>query len=118
MNWEKFREDLDKAFVTVGNEYGLRLEAKTIRYDDISVRFTVEGIFLQEGEDADQILFEKDCVKFGISPDMYGVVIRVKDKSYKIIGVNTRARKYPLVIKGEDGIRRKATLGILPNKEK
>jgi len=113
MNWDSFRKDLDVALSSVTEKYNVSLSPKTIRYNDLTFRFTVEGAFLQDDKSAEQVLFESHCTKFNVSPDMYGAILNVNNEEMKLIGLNPKARKYPVIVEDKDGVQRKAGLSIL-----
>lgn len=113
MNWKEFLEDFKKSVEGVSQKYNVTLNPKTIRYDDTTFRFTVEGVRNQEGKDTERVLFEKHCLSFGVSPSDYRKELTMGGKKYKLIGFNPRARKFPLLLEGENGEKMKSSTLVL-----
>ena len=118
INWTEFRKDLKDCLSTIEQKYGLSLEAKSISYDETTFSFPVKAVVLESGKSVEQILFEKNCFKYGLTKEDFNAKIILGGEEYKLIGVNTRARKYPFILKKLDGTKIKADSTVLRNKEK
>ena len=103
INWESFRKDFEKAVKSVELKYNVELSQKTISYDSLTFRFTVDGVRLRDDKDAEQLMFEKYCLKYGVSPDKYKAELLVNGKLMNLVGFNPRARKYPLILRDKNG---------------
>lgn len=99
---DRFRKDFMEAVAMLQDKYDVTISLGNITYnkDEFSSRLTVKN-----GRDSEEIErkdFDANVWKFehlGFKPGMYRrVFIAVNDKRYAIIGFNTRAKKYPLII--------------------
>lgn len=114
MNWSSFRKDVETALKEVNKKYNVEMSTKNISYDDKSFRFSVEGIMMEEGKSAEQISFENECRKFILEPSDYGKIVKLDGDDYKIVGIHSRAKKYPIILeKIKDGSKIKITINLL-----
>jgi hypothetical protein len=93
--------------------------------DELSVRFTENGTvhFTSQHfvlkvecdfEDAYTTLQTKDeldwnrlCYRYGLSPEDRGKIITMNDKKFKLIGIKSVNKKYPIIGSGPGGRRTK-----------
>jgi hypothetical protein len=95
--------------------YGIKFNLGRIRFDDVSFRGRLEGTLLSPsgGDSADLVHFKKHCFIYGLKPTDYNKMVtlpaysRFAGKSGRISGINTRAKKYPIIITLADGTRTK-----------
>jgi hypothetical protein len=96
------RNELQLAVDRVCARHGLNAEQqKNITYneDSFNIRFTISN-----GEvDLNKKTFDANCFAFGLSPNHYGETFRNNGKIHTIVGINTRARKYPIETSADDG---------------
>lgn len=100
--FKKFRKDFDKTLSDLLDEYGFKMEQGNIRYDDFQMSFKVtfkDGGDLDE-EDFKRKEFEKMARHFmGIDSEDYGQIFESHGRKFKIVALNKRAKKYPLITK-------------------
>lgn len=116
MNWEEFREDVNTALGSVKEKYKVGLDIKTIRYDAKTFRFTVEGVFLVGDKSSEQTVFDNNCFKYGLNKSDFNSILFIEGKRYKIVGINPKARKYPIIVEDDSGNKVKASTEVLKNK--
>jgi hypothetical protein len=103
--------DLKDAFAEIGKKHGLQLVMGTMTYNELYFTMPVKGRFLDalgSTEAADKEEFELYARKFGLDPKLFGQTINTGLKSYKIVGIAPKARKYPVMAEAQ-GKRYKLT---------
>ena len=101
-NLRAFRNDFMKAVEALEEQYDVSISMGNITYEE--ERFTAK-ITVNKGRDPEEIAraeFDANVWKFahlGLAPGMYRrVFIGYTGERYALIGLNTRAPKYPLII--------------------
>lgn len=95
--------------------YGIKFHLGRIRFDDVSFRGRLEGTLLSpSGNDsAEAVQFKNSCLRYGLQPSDYNKTVtlpiysKFAGKNGRISGINTRAKKYPIIITLSDGTRTK-----------
>ena len=115
---DKFKEDFEVAMVSLQEKYDVTITLGPITYykNDFSASLTVDN-----GRDPEEIRcrrFNRNVWKYkslGFEEGMYRrIFIADDEKRYAILGFNTKAKKYPLVIADiETGESFKATTGFV-----
>ena len=115
---KQFRELLNKHLQTFEEETGVRVELGNIRFTSMSLTSKVSATILKNGstEEADRIKFDRDSFKVGCSRDLYGKQFRWEGVLYKVTGIKTRSRKYPLICEDvEYGLQYKFPVHLVEN---
>ena len=109
----EFRQDFNTAVAEMQKKYGVKISLGSITYEEnrFSAKLTV--VNGKDAEEAERAAFDADVWKFshlGLEKGMYKrVIIGTDGNRYAIVGFNTKAQKYPLIlISIRDGIRIKA----------
>jgi hypothetical protein len=92
--------DLRAAFVAIGEKHKISIAMGSLTYNDLYFTCPIKGRFLDakgSTEEADKAEWDAYCGKFGLKSDMFGKVFVLGGKTYKIIGIKPKARKYPVV---------------------
>ena len=90
---EALREALEPELKRIGKETGLDLSIGAMTYGDkITCRLTA----LPAGVDPEAVEWKRCCVRYGLKPEHLNEVISFRGSKFKLIGLNTRRRKYPL----------------------
>ena len=81
-----------------GKENGLGMKVGSLRYSKDGFRMTVEGAVLS-GEVAsfEKANFIRHCSKYGLTPEDFGREFTNGDGVYRICGIKTSNRKYPIL---------------------
>ena len=96
----KAREHIDKALAAVGEELGVNLQLGNCRYTPgESFTFKLEGLAL--GEDGKAVSKEASdfvmlATSFGLKPEDLGKEFVSRGETFKITGLNLKAKKYPI----------------------
>lgn len=104
-NVKKLRTDLNTEFEKIGKKLGLTLNFGNITFDSSEVRFKlhiherVAGASPEKQKmNADMMNFAKKCCKYNLMPSDYGKTFKsLTGKTFKIVGLNTRAQRYPII---------------------
>lgn len=94
------QQDLKAAFAAVGEKHRISIAMGSLTYNDLYFTCPIKGRFLDakgSTEEADKAEWDAYCGKFGLKADMFGQVFTIAGKTYKIIGIKPKARKYPVV---------------------
>lgn len=99
-NLKDFRAHMQRA----ADEFGVQLEIGRITFSDSSAKFSA-NIYNENGK-ADE--FAKGARKFGFPTEWYGRTFTDGEGLiHTIVGVNLRARTYPINTNVSDGTKRK-----------
>ena len=68
----------------------------------------------EDGVSAEEIAFRKVCSLYGLKPEDYGKELKIRNETFKLVGINTRAPKSPVEIERiPDGVRFKTGENVL-----
>lgn len=102
-NLDAFRDDFEKAMLSLQEKYDVTISLGRITYGD--ERFSAK-ITVVNGRDPEIVArnkFDADVWKYehlGLLPGMYNRIYRGEDgKLYAIQGFNTKAKKWPIITK-------------------
>lgn len=100
--FKRFRVAMKKALAEVEKEFGVEVEVGNIKYSESS--FTITTNVLNGGkEEALKKEFENLCTLYGLKKDDYGKTFLYNNVKTTIIGIESNRRKYPIVVKDENG---------------
>ena len=100
---ERLREisrDVAIALASVGTKHGVSFKTGGVSYTDLYFTFSTKGRFLDatgSTEEADKAEWDAYCGKFGLTPDMFGKMTIVAGKTYKIVAIAPKGRKYSVI---------------------
>ena len=108
-NIKYIREDLEKAFATVGEKRGLSFKIDRIIYSKDDFKCVLRAVVLNDnGDSFEKIEFTKNCIAFNLTPEHFNKIFKVSRitkagntiiNKYRICGIKTRNRKYPILAK-------------------
>ena len=115
LNVKVLRLEIEKKLEPLELTYGVKFQLGRIKFDDISFRSKIEAQLLSpaSGESADAIHFKNQCRRYGLQPSDFNKQVTLPRYSKftgmkgRITGINTRAKKYPILITLEDGRKTK-----------
>lgn len=105
-NVKSFRKDFDQAMKQLQETYGVDIQLGTIRFTDMkfSSKLTVTKTGTnRSGKTADQISFERNAFFVGLENEDFNREFTDRGITYKIVGINPRARKNPILLETTDG---------------
>ena len=119
-NLSDLLKDIDEALAVVAEKHGVDFESvhsPSTRFTSNTVSIKLSAAITDEAEgifSAEQVQWNRNCHRFGLAPADYGKTfyLRSLDEKVKVtaVGVNPRAKKYPIVVQNEHGILYKMDL--------
>lgn len=93
--FNEFREMVSKALSELGDEIGFDIQPEDIRYEpgvsfDLKVKFTKRAT---ENFDPQKENWIRYCSLYNLTSEMYGQTVILRGEQYRIVGLNTEARK-------------------------
>ena len=91
--------DLDVAIEKVCKRHKILAGKVTIRYGIDSFKAKFEGNIQDKSKltSFDESNFKKLAKSYGLMPEHYGKVIVLGGSHYKLLGINAKNRKYPII---------------------
>jgi hypothetical protein len=94
----KLRTEALDALKVVADKYGLAVSHKGGRFSPENYTLNIDFTVLTgDGPDAIPATFARDAARVGIPTDCYGKTFTSRGKTFKITGIKTRNRKYPVL---------------------
>lgn len=110
-----FRNDVKQALTGIEEKYGISLSLGGITYSDIQFTMKINATVLAKGKSKDQMVFEEYCNLYGFKPEDFGKTFSLNNKTFKLISINPKARKYSIIGINEKGDRYKFDLDTVKN---
>jgi len=108
-NLGAIQEKMVEKLKEIENELGIKFESQGCSFGDIEATFKIKGIIA--GTDPGKDKFEKYCNLYGLEKSDFGKTFSERGKEYKITGILTSSRKYPIeVVRLSDGQKMKYTV--------
>ena len=108
-NLKQIRADIDAAFATLRQKHGVAFSIGNINYTPDGSKATTKLTMVAIGDAsaaADpraarlasmQADFKRAAASYGLKPEQYGTIFKYGRSSYKLVGINTRARTTPIL---------------------
>ena len=96
---KEFRDDFTEAVKGLEKKYGVEISLGSIRYQSTSFEAKLSVLKGVGDKSPGQVQFEKNAFMYGLKNDDFGKVFTVKGAQYQIVSIDTKKRKYPLVVK-------------------
>lgn len=92
------RAEIDYALRELGEKRGVKIHAGGCTFSDTEVNFKlhVETCDTSAVEEANRQTWERNCTFYGFAVSDFGKKFYVKDKGYRIVGLNLKRPKYSL----------------------
>lgn len=114
MNFSKeefkaFREEIKEAVSGVEKKFGVEIKFGSITYtdSDFKMKMDVSNGSIKE---AKEVEFSRICTHYGLTQSDFGRSFTNKGKVYTISGIDTKRRKYPIMMTDEDGVTKLFTV--------
>jgi len=103
--------DMEAALKPVGLKHGLSIEIGNTSYTDIQFNTKVTSKLTRDSDgnpvDVEITEFERKAALYGYDPNLYHAEFTVRNRIFKIVGYNERARKLPVLTTDDKGKRYK-----------
>lgn len=106
------RQRLSAAVKAEADKLGITVTFGNARYSPSTIEFKAKCA-VGNKETAERNEFERLAPSVGVDPSAYGETVIVQGEIYKLVGVNPRAPKYPLIGERSDGKRYRFTTRVL-----
>jgi len=101
-NFALLRKDMMDALAKVGEQYGIEFKAGGIGYSDNYFTCKVTAAVVGEGGESitrEAESFQQLAHLFGMKADQLFKVVKLMGHDYKIIGLNSRSSRLPIILK-------------------
>ena len=100
-NCETIRAEVMAAVAAVMHKYDLSATYKGGRFSNerFSVNLDLDVLAVASSGEEMPASFPKDAARVGLPSDSYGKLFKLRGTLYKITGIKTRNRKYPVLAK-------------------
>ena len=104
-NIHDVKKELEKKFKEITELCGVNFKLNSIRYSESTFKVTLDAFLAEKGQSLYEVNWPKHCISYGFSSsELHKEFTTGKGMKYKIVGLNPKARKYPIVCKNlEDG---------------
>jgi hypothetical protein len=109
---DKLREDMTKLLESYGIQHDINFQVGKISYSQDYANIGIKAYVKDNTNNIDgkKSEFERNSRVIGASPDWFGKRAMLNGKWYTVSGINTRARKYPVILSCDDGTSVKSTI--------
>lgn len=119
-NLKTMRHDILDALEAVEKKHGVRFSLGNITFSANDFRTRLECLSTADASgnsvDPDKVKFEKTAYRVGVKKDAYGKTFTSNGKTFRITGVNPRAKKYPIqAVTINRGKRYKFSIYMIPS---
>jgi len=112
---KKMREAINTELASLEEYFGVTVNLGNIRYSDDSLSVKLE---LRVGGDPEEHArkdWEKNCAFYGFKAEDFGREFTYALDTYKVVGINPRSRKFPLVAERvKNGKQYKMPVSVVP----
>jgi len=109
-NVREIIKEINKKLEVVELTYGVKIRFGRFRFDGVSFRSKVEGSIIsnQDGLSPEKVKWDMNCSLFGLQRSDFGKQItfptgRFANLTGTVSGINVKAKKYPILVKLNDG---------------
>lgn len=92
---EILRDEVNNRLKDIEKDFGVSMKVGHISFQQLKATFRLDATIASV--DVSKIDYEKYCSFFDIPKDSYGKIFMSGGKSYKIRGINVKARKFPII---------------------
>ena len=103
-NLRKCRTDIEAALAAIGQEHGISIDMGRITFNPDRMSFNTKlAVSIGSEEDEARRTWNKYCSSYGFSQSDFGKTFQSSQGLMTIIGINTRAKKFPIEAKDSRG---------------
>lgn len=99
MDYQTIRHELEQAILKIGEKHGFTGSIGAIIYNDIGFRctLTAKANETSTGQSGAELEYAKYATKFKYKKDTFGKEFSMQGQTFRIIGVNPKARTMPIL---------------------
>lgn len=117
-NLPSFRTEIEQALAAVEAKNGVKFDLGRITFTESNFRVKLECTSAADKSgnavDPRQVKFDANVWRYNIAKDAFGKTFTKGGRKYKIVGLNPRAKKYPLNCEAPNGQQWKMPITSLP----
>lgn len=106
----RLRDELDSALSGLGEKLGVKFRAGNMTYTDANVTVKLEACLINasgEIETREAQAWKQFAKYYGVPEDALGKTYVLRGEVFKVTGLATKSRKYPVLVERADGARMK-----------
>jgi hypothetical protein len=117
----EIRAEMARKLSVISLTYGVDIRINKIRFDDVSFKATISGTLIntKSGKSAEEVHFGRHCWRWGLDSSDYNREVtfppqsKFRGKKGRIVGINPRAKTYPVLIQMSDGTMTKNAVSFV-----
>ena len=117
-NLPGFRREIEQALAAVEAKHNVKFDLGRITFTDSNFRVKLECTTTADRSgnavDPRKVKFDQNSWRYRISKDAFGKTFTKGGRKYTIVGLNPRAKKYPLQCESPNGQQWKMPIEALP----
>jgi hypothetical protein len=110
-NVRELIKEMNNKLQVIEVTYGVKIRMGKFKFDGISFHSKIEGTVMcnHEGVSAEKVRWDSYCIVFGLQKSDFGKKItfpigsRFASKAGTLNSINIKSKKYPILVKLEDG---------------
>ena len=103
---DSIRNDVEQALKAVGQKHGIIFNTGRITYGSFEFKMSLEAKIGATEEAANKNIWDQHCIMLGLEKSDFGKIFKDGNKTWKIIGYSSSAKKYDVFVKNlENGKR-------------
>jgi len=109
----QLRQKMTAALKTVEADLGIQIKVGNMSFSGPNVNVKVEASEVSADgtvETPERTRFKEYCELYGFTIDQLDATFTDKGQTWKVVGIKSRAQKFPIVIESPDGRRMKAAV--------
>lgn len=95
---ERTRKELNKLLGDYGRANGILFQIGTITYSSNQFKCQLTATSGETKEDADKVEWNKNCHRFGFTPEEFGKTVKFNGSNYRLVGIKPRSHRYPIIV--------------------
>lgn len=96
----RLQRRVDEALFPLAEEFGISITTKGGKFSSASLVQRIEFATVGEGgvvNDRDAESFKRSAIRYGLEADDLGREFFYSGKTYRVVGLRTKSRKYPVI---------------------
>ncbi|MFA6619456.1 MAG: hypothetical protein WCT23_10380 [Candidatus Neomarinimicrobiota bacterium] len=103
---EVIRRELNTILGAYGTKKGIQFQLGSITYSSNQFGCRLTATSGTTTEDVDKVNWNKNCRRFGFTPEEFGKTVKFNGSNYRLVGIKPRSHRYPIVVEHTGNHRR------------